>query len=225
MSEVSLRGGSRAQSPLPAIFEDMSSALVAIVLDRSGSMNPFRDDVIGGFNALVEEQKALPGEARLLLAQFDSEFEILFDAVPIADVPLLTRATFVPRSGTALLDALGRTIDDLAARIDALPEAARPHRVLVVVFTDGEENSSRRYTAAVVKERIDICRQCGWEFLFVGSAAAAVDESIGWGIDSSSTLLFSATSFGFRQAFHAVSESLVLQRRGAQGDASKKKMN
>jgi hypothetical protein len=204
------------------------AAFIAIVLDRSGSMSPFRDDVIGGFNTLLEEQKALPGEAQLLLAQFDGEYEIVFDAVPLADVPPLTRSRFVPRSGTALLDALGRTIDDVAERLWQLPEPERPCRVLVVVFTDGEENSSRQYTPTVVKERIEACRECGWEFLFLGSVVAAVDDSIGWGIDPSSTIVFSATSHGFRQAFRAVSESLVLQRQGRRftvDDDSKKNMN
>jgi len=204
------------------------TALIAIVLDRSGSMSPFRDDVIGGFNTLLEEQKALPGKAQLLLAQFDGQYEIVFDTVPLADVPPLTRSTFVPRAGTALLDALGRTIDDVAERLRRLPEAERPHRVLVVVFTDGEENSSRQYTPTVVKERIEACRECGWEFLFLGSVIAAVDESIGWGVDPSSTMVFSATALGFRQAFRALSESLVLQRQGrrpTQDDDGKKKMN
>jgi uncharacterized protein YegL len=205
------------------------AAFIAIVLDRSGSMSPFRDDVIGGFNTLLEEQKALPGKAQLLLAQFDGQYEIVYDAVPLADVPPLTRSTFVPRAGTALLDALGRTIDDVAERLRQLPEAERPHRVLVVVFTDGEENASRQYTPTVVKERIEACRECGWEFLFLGSVVAAVDDSIGWGIDPSSTLVFSATAHGFRQAFEALSESLVLQRQGRRsvldGDNNKKKMN
>src|SRR5689334_18942451 len=99
---------------------------IAVVLDRSGSMAPLRDDAIGGFNTLLEDQKAQPGDGRLLLVQFDRICEIVFDAVPLENVPALSRATYVTGAGTALLDALGGTLRAVQARIDGLPAAVRP---------------------------------------------------------------------------------------------------
>src|SRR5262245_8616502 len=178
---------------------------VAIILDRSGSMDALRDDAIGGFNTLLEDQKTKAGDSRLLLVQFDDQYEIVFDAVPIAEVPPLTRATFVPRGQTALLDAIGRTIADVEARLGRLSAEERPASVLIAVITDGEENASREYSATVVRDRITACRaELGWEFLFLGTSAASVEESQSWGIDPRSTGQFSATAMGLRLAFRTV---------------------
>jgi hypothetical protein len=97
---------------------------ISVILDRTGSMQTIRDDTIGGFNAFLEDQKKQPGQATLTLVQFDSEdpYEVIHDFKPIADIPPLTRETFVPRASTPLLDAMGRGINDLEKRIADLPE-------------------------------------------------------------------------------------------------------
>ena len=103
----------------------MNAALteIAVVLDRSGSMAPIAPDAIGGYNAFVEAQRALPGDARLSLVLFDHEYALALDAAPIAHAQPLTNGTYVPRGTTALLDAIGRTIDAIGARLAATPEA------------------------------------------------------------------------------------------------------
>ena len=93
------------------------------VLDRSGSMESIRDDALGGFNAFLDAQKAIPGAARLSLVLFDHEHRLALDGVSLADVEPLTRETYVPRGTTALLDAVGRTVDSVGARLAATPEA------------------------------------------------------------------------------------------------------
>jgi hypothetical protein len=198
---------------------------IAVVLDRSGSMAPLRDDAIGGFNTLLEEQRAQAGEGRLLLVQFDRVCEIVCDAVPLENVPALSRATYVPGAGTALLDALGHTLHEVEARIEGLPNAARPDRVLIAVITDGEENSSRKYSAPDVRRMIQASRARGWDFLFLGTSSAAIEESMAWGIDPSATLHFSATAVGLRQAFRAIGDSLNGRLLGATPDDPAKKAN
>ena len=114
-------------------------AHITVVLDRTGSMQDIRDDVIGGFNGFLAAQQAEPIPATLTLVQFDSQdpYEVLHAARPIAQVPPLTAETYVPRASTPLYDAIGRGILDLEATVARLPEAERPAKVVFVIVTDG----------------------------------------------------------------------------------------
>lgn len=147
---------------------------IAIVLDRSGSMESVREATIAGFNQFIEEQKKAPGEATVKLVQFDDQYEQVFDK-PLQDVPQLTQAMFVPRGWTALLDAQGRTIVALGAELAALKEEERPSKVLMMTLTDGHENRSKEFTlervAALIKEQKEKYR---WEFVFLGANQDAV---------------------------------------------------
>lgn len=111
---------------------------IHFLVDRSGSMQHLVDDVIGGFNGFIDEQRTTPGDCRLTLVQFDSNnpFEMLHDAIPIGDVPELDRARYQPRGATPLLDALGSLLDLAERRHVASTDE------LLVVFTDGLENAS-----------------------------------------------------------------------------------
>src|SRR5256885_1489485 len=106
---------------------------ITVVMDRSGSMNSCRSDAEGGLNAFIKEQKELPGEALFTLVQFDTEYEVVHKAKPIKDVP---KCILTPRGGTALLDALGRTIHQTGDRLLAFPEHQRPALVCFVIITD-----------------------------------------------------------------------------------------
>lgn len=149
---------------------------IAFVLDRSGSMQTIAPAAVAGFNEFLREQQAAPGQARFTLVLFDDAYETPADALPIAEVvPLENGHTFVPRGSTALLDAVGRCVDDLGARLAATPEADRPCKVIVAILTDGEENASRRFTWADVSDRIRHQREVyGWEFLFLGANQDAI---------------------------------------------------
>jgi hypothetical protein len=85
---------------------------IAVVLDRSGSMQSMAIEAVGGMNAFLESQQKLPGEARLTLVLFDHEYIVAHSRRPIKDVPPLDDDTYVPRGSTALLDAIGRTINN-----------------------------------------------------------------------------------------------------------------
>src|SRR5215211_8496284 len=112
---------------------------IAVILDRTGSMESICDDTIGGFNAFLKAQKAEPSLATLTLVQFDSQdpYEIVHRFKPLPEIPELTRETFVPRASTPLLDAMGRGINDLEKSLIDLTENERPSRV--VIITDGQE--------------------------------------------------------------------------------------
>ena len=150
-------------------------AEIAFVLDRSGSMDSCRDAAIEGFNRFLKEQQQVEGLAKLTLVLFDDEYLVPAQALPVAEVIPLDNETYVPRGSTALLDAIGRTIDEMGARLAALPEADRPVQVIVAILTDGAENSSQNYTwhqlAGVIRRQTE---QYRWTFLFLGANQDAI---------------------------------------------------
>src|SRR4051812_845577 len=126
---------------------------IVVLLDRSGSMTSIAADMRGGFDQFVADQRAQPGDAVLTLVQFDHEgglpnIDTVYEAKPLADVPSLV---LEPRGTTPLLDALGRTIAEVGARLHRMPEAERPDRVLFLTITDGYENASVTHTKGSVR--------------------------------------------------------------------------
>jgi hypothetical protein len=138
---------------------------IVFVMDKSGSMGPLADDTINGFNSFIVEQTLQPGAAFLTLVLFDTEVTILAERKPIADVPLLTRKEYKTGGNTALIDAVG-------AALAKLEQSTIPGRVLFVVATDGRENSSREYTAPIVRAKIEERTKAGWGFVFLGANAS-----------------------------------------------------
>lgn len=186
---------------------------ITVVLDRSGSMATVRDDTIGGFNSVLEEQKQVPGTAYLTLVQFDDQYEIIYEGQKLRDVPELTTRTFVPRGSTALLDAIGRTINAVGARLTALPEAERPGKVLLLIMTDGEENSSHEFSRAQVFDMITHQREAyAWEVVFIGTNQDAVATGASYGIPASNALSYAPTPAGTRQALGTFSKAASRMR-------------
>ncbi len=192
--------------------------LIAVLLDRSGSMESIKADTEGGFNAFIAEQGAQPGEATVTLAQFDTEYEVVFANRPIAEVPPLH---LQPRGGTALFDGVGRLITDVGAELAALPEAERPGHVIVVVMTDGHENSSVEWTheavsAAIKRQEADY----SWFFVFLGANmdAVAVGARMGFAADRSMT--YDASGDGVEAAMSSTTSYVARQRRSAPGAAA-----
>lgn len=181
---------------------------VACVIDRSGSMSSVRSDAIGGFNTFLEEQKKGPGEAVLTLVLFDHEYQVVHDAVPVASVAPLDETTYVPRGTTALLDAIGRMIDDLGARLAAMPEEERPAGVIVAILTDGAENASMEYSHARVAEMIEHQRTVyNWSFVFLAANQDAINEAEKMNMDPALAFRYDATAHGTRSAMRSMSDS------------------
>ena len=125
---------------------------ITIVVDRSGSMYACQSDAQGGINRFIEEQKKMEGHAHLTLVQFDTEYEFVHTGVPIENV---SEYALVPRGATALLDAVGRAINETGRRLANVPESDRPGCVVFVIVTDGQENSSHEFTKSQVREMIE----------------------------------------------------------------------
>jgi hypothetical protein len=183
---------------------------LVFVLDRSGSMELMRDEAIGGFNAFLEEQKKLPGEAKLTLALFDNQYDLVCNGKDIKCVEPLDEHTYVPRGTTALLDAIGRTVADVGRRLNDTPECDRPSKVLVAILTDGMENASNDYTKDKISEVISHQRgKYSWEFMFLAANQDAIAEGTSLGISAGLSYNYCANMLAVRRL---LSRACVAQR-------------
>lgn len=188
---------------------------ISVVLDRSGSMASVATDTIGGFNTFLAEQKKQPGKATLTLAQFDDVYEVVHDGKPLAEVPELTSRTFVPRGSTALLDAIGNTINRTGKRLADMPDTERPGKVIVVILTDGFENASREFSKEKINEMIAHQRdKYQWEFVFIGANQDAIATAASYGIGAHSTMTYAANAVGTQHAFASVANLTSNYRAG-----------
>jgi len=189
---------------------------ITLVVDRSGSMQTIRSDAEGGINALVDDQRRQPGEARITIVQFDTDVDVVCTGLKPGDVPPYH---LVPRGGTALLDAVGTAIVATGERLAAMREAERPALVLFVVVTDGKENSSKEYTKARIQEMVrHQTHVYSWQFTFLGADADAFDDARGMGMSASGSARYAKHKIG--HAFRGTSSKLSRMRgQAARGEA------
>lgn len=181
---------------------------ITVVTDRSGSMSTCKQEAENGLNHFIEEQKKQPGSALFSLVQFDTEYEFLYRGVPIESV---ARYRLIPRGMTALLDAVGRAVNETGARLREMAEADRPGLVIFVIVTDGQENSSHEFTKAQIKEMIEHQQKdYAWQFTFLGANQDAFAEAHSMGIQGASVQFMNATA----QAAYTGASANVSRMRG-----------
>jgi len=191
---------------------------LAFILDRSGSMAPVTEAAITGFNDFLREQQSVEGQARLTLVLFDDEYLVPLDGIPVSEaVPLDTR-TYVPRGSTALLDAIGTTVDRLGERLAALPEEQRPGSVIVAILTDGYENASQNFTwndiSRRIREQTDVYK---WQFLFLGAGRDAIATAAQLSIAAVNASQFASDTSGTRSSQRAMSRKMSAMRKKSAG--------
>ena len=183
-----------------------------VVADRSGSMGACREATQEGIDALFAEQATLPGHATASLFEFDTEHDTVFAHVPLDQAP---KYTLVPRGGTALLDAIGFAFTREGEWLASLPEDERPGHVIAVIATDGEENSSKEYTLAQVRDMVGHQQSAyAWQVLFVGANIDAIKTGAAIGVAAHNSMTYAATASGTASTFAAVSANVT---RGASG--------
>jgi hypothetical protein len=161
---------------------------LVFLLDRSGSMQSIKSDVIGGFDAFLAEQRAGEGLCTVTLAQFDHEYEVVYRGIALGQVPPLA---LWPRGRTALLDSMGKLITDTAAEINALAEDDKPGTVIVAIMTDGMENASREWRRPDIKAIVEQqTNDNGWEFLYMGTDQDAVEVGKGLGVKDGQAITY-----------------------------------
>lgn len=191
---------------------------IAFILDRSGSMESMVEPAISGFNRLLREQQQESGSARFTLVLFDDLYEVPFHSVPISEVVEMDTSTFVPRGSTALLDAIGRTIDELGTKLAATPEAERPGQVIIAILTDGMENASQRYTWKEVSKRIrHQTEKYQWKFLFLGANQDALATAAKMSIVSTDAANFAMDAHSYGSVNDALNRKMKAIRRMKQG--------
>lgn len=186
---------------------------IAVIADESGSMGPLTNDTIGGFNIFLNEQKAVPGEASLTLVTFNSTHKTVHDFIKLADVPELTTNDYKPSGGTALLDAVGTTINALGARLEAMPEEERPSKVILLIMTDGDENSSREFAKDKIKEMITHQQEkYNWIVTFMGANIDTFGEASSMGIARGNVMSYVANSVGTKSLYNSMSDRVSRAR-------------
>lgn len=183
---------------------------VVLVLDRSGSMHTIASDTTGGVASLLEDQVKAANQTEgglavlVTLAQFDDKYELVHDRTPIEAA---ARRGWVcqPRGMTALMDAIGKTVASVRQADQKLSEDQRPGVTVLVIVTDGLENSSTEYRADRVRELIGQCRADGWEVLFLAANQDAWATSDTIGIARTHSSSYAAKSAGTRSAYASAS--------------------
>lgn len=183
---------------------------LVFILDRSGSMTGLEADTIGGYNAMLEKQRDIPGDCVITTVLFDNRYELLHDRIDIRAVRPITEKEYFVGGCTALLDAIGKTIHKIAAAQKNTAEDYRAEKVMFVIITDGAENSSREYSSDRVKAMIEKEKtRYGWEFVFLGANIDAVETAGRFGIEADRAVDYVPDSEGTQLNFQAMSNAVA----------------
>lgn len=178
---------------------------IIFILDRSGSMRGLESDTIGGYNSFLDKQKSQAGKTNITTVLFDDKYEILYNGVDVSDARI-DQTQYYVRGMTALYDAVGKTILDVGIRLSRTPEAERPGKVIMVITTDGAENSSREFSGRQIQAMISHQQEkYNWEFLFFGANIDTAVAARELGIDADNSIAYQASSQGVAEMMHSAS--------------------
>ena len=190
-----------------------NSTELVFILDRSGSMSGLESDTIGGFNSMLAKQQAELGECRITTILFDNQYEVLHDRIDLKGVGPITDKEYFVRGNTALLDAIGTTINKIDSVQRNTAEEYRAKKVLFVITTDGMENASREFTYDKIKAMIERQKEkCAWEFIFLGANIDAVEVAGRFGVDRNRAQSFHNDSEGIALNYNVLSETVSAYR-------------
>lgn len=185
---------------------------LVMILDRSGSMGGLESDTIGGYNAMIGKQKAQEGEVLVSTVLFDDRSEVLYDRVPLEKLPKMSEKEYWVRGCTALLDAMGSSIQHIANVQKYAREEDRPEKTIFVITTDGLENASHEYTYATVKRMVEQQKEKGWEFLFLGANIDAIETAERFGIDEDRAANYNSDSTGTALNYKVLADTVCRMR-------------
>lgn len=182
---------------------------LVFILDKSGSMHGLENDTIGGFNSMLEKQKELDGSCVITTVLFDTYYQLLHDRIDIRAVSPITEKEYTVGGCTALLDAMGKTIEKISAVQKNTAEDYRAEKVMFVIITDGMENASRFYNVSQVKEMVNLQKEkYGWEFIFLGANMDAVETAGRFGIGADRAVDYVPDKQGTKLNYETISDTV-----------------
>ena len=186
---------------------------LVMILDRSGSMGGLEGDTIGGYNSMLQKQREAEGEVLVSTVLFDNVSEVLYDRIPLRNMPRMTEKEYYVRGCTALLDAIGGAIHHIGNVHKYAREEDRPEKTIFVITTDGLENASRNYTYEKVKQMVERQKEkYGWEFLFLGANMDAIETAGRFGIARDRAATYNSDHAGTALNYEVLGETLCEMR-------------
>ena len=186
---------------------------LVFILDRSGSMGGLESDTIGGFNSMLKKQKQEDGQATVTTVLFDDKYELLHDRINLEHVNPITEKEYYVRGMTALLDAMGKTINKIKNVQKSISDDVKANKVLFVIITDGMENSSKEYSNAKIKKMVSqVQKTDNWEFIFLGANIDAIATAKDYGISAHKAVDYHADSQGTGVCYEAVCAAVSTMR-------------
>ena len=191
---------------------------VVCILDKSGSMSGLERDTIGGYNSMIEKQKKEDGEAYISTVLFSDYSKVIHDRVSVDKIEPMTEKEYYVDGCTALLDAVGDAIHHIKTVHKYVREEDRPEKTLFIITTDGQENSSKRYSYDKVKKMVEHQKEkYGWEFIFLGANIDAIAEAGRFGINQEMAVNYNCDEVGISTSYMAPSEAVSCVRKVKRG--------
>lgn len=209
--EVNSGGLGHTSVQLPRQPASTPQSHIGICIDRSYSMLNMHNEVVSGVNSFIREQATGQGLANVTILQFDESIEGVVENTDVRLIPTFnTREHFVPRGQTALLDAIGATIEKVSAQISS--SGHNEVQACCVIATDGMENCSKKYSRGQIFSLITEKKRKGWNFIFLGANQDAIQAGASFGVPSANCLTYAATGAGFQSALGSCSLKVAEHR-------------
>lgn len=199
---------------------------IVYILDRSGSMLGLEADTIGGFNSMMEKQRATGESAYISTILFDNVSEVLHDRLPIEEVKKISDKEYYVRGATALLDAVGMAINHIGNIHKYAREEDVPGKTIFVITTDGMENASTKYSYNEIKRMVNKKqKKYGWEFIFIGANIDAYAEAQRFGIRKERAVNYVHDNVGTGVVFEGISRALCATMKADNAEYMEEELN
>ena len=191
---------------------------ITVILDESGSMLKNRGSVIEGFNSMLDEQAKLSRntpklQAKLSVYTFNDQVRQVYQYFTIntrnLDNLYLDNRSYDPKGSTSLLDAIGKAIDETGSRLASMTKQDRPGNVMIMIMSDGEENSSRHFDYQQISDKINHQQsKYNWIFKFIGTDQDVIASAAKLHIAKADTLSYTNDAGGYKIAYTGISNSI-----------------
>ncbi len=183
-----------------------------LIVDASSSMSPLTKSTISGVNEQIDSIKQLEKEHpdqsyNMSFIHFNNVVTVEYTNRQSNALEHISENNYKCNGMTALLDAIGTGVRNLNEKIgDKI--ASGEASAVVVIITDGEENSSREFDGRKIKSMIEELQSTGrWTFTFVGANIDSISTASRYGIDTKNVMQFSADELSNKKVYASMAKS------------------